>query len=43
MRSRLVTSIAALAVVLAACSSGATPAPSARAVESAAEAEAVKS
>lgn len=31
MRSRLVTSIAALAVVLAACSSGATPAPSAAA------------
>ncbi len=29
MRSRLVTSITALAVVLAACSSGATPAPSA--------------
>ena len=36
MRSRLVTSIAALAVVLAACSSGATPAPSAPAPSAAA-------
>ena len=36
MRSRLVISIAALAVVLAACSSGATPAPSAPAPSAAA-------
>lgn len=36
MRSRLITSIAALAVVLAACSSGATPAPSAPAPSAAA-------
>ena len=36
MRSRLVTSIAALAVILAACSSGATPAPSAPASSAAA-------
>ena len=36
MRSRLVTSIAAFAVVLAACSSGATPAPSAPAPSAAA-------
>jgi molybdate transport system substrate-binding protein len=36
MRSRLVTSIVALAVILAACSSGATPAPSAPAPSAAA-------
>ena len=36
MRSRLITSIAALAVVLAACSSGATPVPSAPASSAAA-------
>jgi molybdate transport system substrate-binding protein len=36
VRSRLVTSIAALAVILAACSSGATPAPSAPASSAAA-------
>jgi len=43
MRSRLVTSIAALAVVLAACSSGATPAPSAPTPSAAASAVAAAS